>query len=235
MPPVDPTFRRSYVPRLRDLRWLALGLALSACAPGATVEDGAAVDPGLVERAVAGTAPARLLHVTFDWSMQDRDARFSGKGVVRIAPPYRGRLDLFGPRGETYIAAVLEEDQLRMPPAALSLLPPPAFLWASLGVFRRPADSLTVARTTGQGMELGFAGARERWHFAFAGDRLRSVEWHGPDGGRRTVELQGEGAHGLPQRGTFRDWQEFRELTLTLTSVEEVNAFPADIWRVGAR
>lgn len=214
-----------------------IALVLSACATAAPVPGTApaGIDATLVDSAEAATRLQRRLHVTFDWSLQDRDARFRGQGVVRLDPPYRGRLDLFGPRGETYAAAVLQDAELRAPAGAAALLPPPAFLWASLGVFRRPEAPLTLARRDGESLELGFAAGRERWHFAFEAGRLRHVEWLGPDGGRRTVELAGAAAHGLPQRGTYRDWQEFRELALTLTAVEEVDAFPSDIWRLDAR
>lgn len=236
--PVDPARRRLYYPPLRTVRVLALLGVIAACAPrpapaGASP---AAPDSALVTRTEAATRPQRLLHVTFDWSMQDRDARFSGRGVVRLAPPYRGRLDLFGPRGETYLAAVMQDEDLTIvPAAAATVLPPAAFLWSSLGVFRRPDRPLTGTSADGSRVTFVFGEGRERWQFILEGERLRNVEWLGTDGGRRTVALEGAAAHGLPQRGTYRDWQEFRELTLTLTSVEEVDAFPADIWRVGAR
>lgn len=225
-------------PGTRTVLLLLLAAALAACAPRqATVpaEPAAALDTTLVDSAETATRLTRRLHVTFDWALQDRDARFRGQGVVRLDPPYRGRLDLFGPRGETYAAAVLEDAFLRAPAGAAALLPPPAFLWASLGVFRRPDAPLTLAHRDGDTLELGFAAGRERWNFRFEQLRLHHVEWVGPDGSRRTVELAGEAAHRLPQRGTYRDWQEFRELALTLTTVEEVDAFPADIWRLGAR
>jgi len=194
------------------------------------------VDGALVDSLVTATAPERPLHVTFDWALTDRDARFSGKGVVRVAPPYRGRLDLFGPRGETYAIALLNGETLRMAPAsAEEILPPAAFLWASLGVFRRPDQPLTASRRTGEGIEIRFADAQERWRFNLAAEGLRQVEWLGPDNGRRTVELTGEAAHELPQRGTYRDWIAFRELTLTVTGVENVDGFAEDIWTLGGR
>lgn len=237
MSPVVRSPARAYLLPAFARLWPAFVLVLAACATGAPVPGTppAVLDTTLVDSAEAATRLQRRLHVTFDWSLQDRDARFSGQGVVRLDPPYRGRLDLFGPRGETYAAAVLQDAELRAPAGAAALLPPPAFLWASLGVFRRPDAPLTLARRDGAALELGFAAGRERWHFVFEAGRLRRVEWVGPDGSRRTVELTGAAAHGLPQRGTYRDWQEFRELTLTLTAVEEVDAFPSDIWRLDAR
>jgi hypothetical protein len=189
-----------------------------------------------VDSLVAATVPDRPLQLTFDWAVTDRDARFSGKGVVRVAPPYRARLDLFGPRGETYVIATLDGAQLVLrPEGANQLLPPAPFLWASLGVFRAPGQPLTSSRADGDDAELAFADQAERWRFAFAGGELRRVEWLGPDNGRRTVELAGESAPGVPQRGSYRDWIAFRELTLTVTGVENVDGFDAEIWKLGAR
>jgi hypothetical protein len=215
---------------------LLLATSASACTPR-VVASGLPVDTTLVAMAAARTRPQVPLHVTFDWSLQDRDARFSGKGVVRIQPPWRARLDLFGPRGEGYLSAVLEDEELRLPGgAAGNLLPPPAFLWATLGAFREPpGTTLEVARTGADGVELAFSAGREQWQFRLSEDRLRRVEWQGPDGGRRTVELAGEAAHGLPDRGVYRDWLAFRELTLSVATVEQVDGFPPDIWFLDAR
>jgi len=225
-----------YPPLQAAAVWLAIAAAACAPAPSAPVAAPAALDATLADSVERATAPRRPQQVTFDWALTDRDARFSGKGVVRLAPPYRARLDLFGPRGEAYVVAVLDGDALRLAPAgANELLPPAAFLWASLGVFRRPAQPLTLARRTGEGVELAYAAGSDRWRFNLGPDGLRQVEWQGPDGGRRTVELSGRAAPSVPQRGAFRDWVAFRELTLTVTGVEDVDGFSEDIWTPGAR
>jgi len=227
----------SYYPPLRVAG--ALLAALSAgCAPERTqpVAAPAPLNVAVVDSAEQATAPQRPQHITFNWALTDRDARFSGKGVVRLASPYRARLDLFGPRGETYVIAVLDGQQLQLAPAAASeMLPPQAFLWASLGVLRRPAQPLSAVRRSNSGVELAFEGNSDRWRFNLGPEGLRQVEWQGPDGGRRTVELTGSAAAGLPQRGAYRDWMAFRELTLTVTGVETVDGFAEDIWILDAR
>jgi hypothetical protein len=226
-----------YYARLLATCMLLTG-AITACTPArsAPAASPAALDPALVDSAERATAPQRPQHVTFDWALSDRDARFSGKGVVRLAPPYRARLDLFGPRGEAYVIAVLDGRELRLAPAGASeLLPPPAFLWASLGVFRRPEQPLSAVRRTDGGVELAFAGTPDRWRFQLGNEGLRQVEWQGPDGGRRTVELTGRASAALPQRGAYRDWIAFRELTLTVTGIEDVDGFSEDIWILDAR
>lgn len=188
-------------------------------------------DQQVEARLEAATARAQRARVVFDWNMTDRDARFSGRGVLRLDSDQRARVDLFGPRGETLAAAVVEDDAMRVvPQAAASMLPPPALLWSSLGVFRPPADApLTGTRAEDGSVTLEYARDRTQWRFRFEDDRLRAVEW--TDGaGRRSVELTGTADLGFPDQALFRDWTEFRELTLRVTEVEESAAFEPDVW-----
>jgi hypothetical protein len=222
---VDRTYGRVYIP--------ALAAAVFVSAAGCASGSGAAgvPDPEAEQRLETATAPARRAQITFDWNMTDRDARFSGRGVLRADSGYRARVDLFGPRGETLAAAVVEGANMRVAPAAAeAMLPPPAMLWAALGVFRRPVDApLTGTRVTDDGISLEYSRDRIQWSFRFDGDRLRSAEWS--DGsGRRTVVLTGTADRGFPGQAVFRDWTEFRELTLRVTDVEERAAFEPDVW-----
>jgi hypothetical protein len=219
---VDRALRRLYVSAL-------IAVLGAGCAGG--MDTGGTPDPLAEQRLEAATTPVRRAQVTFDWSMADRDARFSGRGVLRVDSGYRARVDLFGPRGETLAAAVVVDGVMRVvPDAAATMLPPPALLWASLGVFRRPADApLTGTSLSGDEVRLVHTRDRTVWSFRFAGDRLRATEW--TDGtGRRTVELSGDAGVGMPAVAEFRDWTEFRELTLRVTEVEERAAFEPDVW-----
>lgn len=210
--------------------WTATLLLLAAaCAPAAVATD--APDPAVEAALEQATRPALRLQVFFDWNLTDREANFNGRGVLRLDADRRGRVDLFGPRGETYAAAILEGSNLRaVPPSALSMLPPPALLWSSLGAFRAPEDApLTGMGQTENATTLEYTRERTVWRFRFEDQRLRSTEW--TDGaGRRTVTLTGAAAHGLPQQSVFRDWTQFRELTLRVTEVEEIAAFDGDVW-----
>lgn len=217
------------------LRWLRLvALVSAAAATAACASGGGGVGPADAEaegRLVTATAPQQRLHVVFEWDMRDRDARFNGQGVLRLDLDYRARVDLFGPRGETLSAAIIEGERMRVVPAGSeALLPPPALLWSALGVFRPPVEApLTGTGTAGGVLQLDYVRDDVRWRFRFDDDRLRSTEWTAR-GGRRTVELSGAADLGLPAQAAFRDWTEFRELTLRVTAVEERSGFAADVW-----
>lgn len=220
---------------------LATGLLLgTGCAgnPHPATPEGTAGPPdtALVSAARDSTAPRAPVRIRFDWKLTDRDARFSGRGAARVEPPYHARLDLFGPRGETYLVAGLVGMDLRLPAGsdADAPVPPPAFLWSALGVFQPPPAPLVAARTGDDGtLELDFSRGDDHWHFSFDHFHLRRAEWTGADG-RQTVVLDPGGPLGLPGKAVYRDWTAFRELTLTLDQADEVDAFPAAIWTPGA-
>jgi hypothetical protein len=219
---------------LRALRSSALALGTCAavsCASGGDFTTGEPA-PLIARRVVEATAPARPLRIVFDWSLRDRDARFSGAGAARVQAVYRGRLDLFGPRGETYLRAALVGEQMSLPASApADALPPPALLWAALGVLQPPADAELVGTSTNAGATfLEYRRGQERWRFRVQDDKLRYAEWLSGADGRRTVDLEGDGGFGLPQRALYRDWIAFRELELILTEIDEVDAFPDDIF-----
>ncbi|HSL68871.1 MAG TPA: hypothetical protein VK864_01450 [Longimicrobiales bacterium] len=215
---------------------VAATMVLSGCA--ARAASVGPVDPAAEQAASAATALKRRLRIVFEWTLQDRDARFSGEGATRIEPPYQARLDLFGPRGEAYLSAALVDFELRLPPGApADVLPPPPMLWSVLGVFRAPpsAQLIGVKRDSAQ-MELQYRAGDETWIFALRGDRLQRAEWQGPAQGRQTVEISSYDARGLPSRVVYRDWRAFRELTVTLSQAYEVDtAFPPETWTPGNR
>ncbi len=176
------------------------------------------------------------LQILFEWSLREREGRFSGEGATRVAPPDHARLDLFGPRGEGYLSAAFVNGEVRLPPGTTSSpLPPPALMWSALGVFQPPqGTTLRNTKVDGDRVELEYASGDERWLYVFEDDRLKRVEWTAPGGGRRTVELEGNGEAGIPGKAVYRDWRQFVELRLTLNEAVRVDGFSQDIWTIGS-
>jgi hypothetical protein len=147
--------------------------------------------------------------------------------------PNRLRVDLFGPRGETYLAAALVGDSLLLPPNAGAVtLPSPTLLWSAVGVLRPPTgaepeaafrsdDGVSVhyrtssaERITAQAGRTGLAEVRR-----FRGTaQVESVVLS------RTPE-------GALSRAQYRDWAEFRDLVLSFDAITDAAAFPPAIWR----
>jgi hypothetical protein len=226
---------RAHTDRIRPLIRLAPLAALAIVSACASTPPGppqtAVIDTAAAARVATATTPTRQLHVLFDWSVKDPSVNFSGKGVLRLDRARRGRVDLFGPRGEQLMAAIVENDQMRMQPAyASNLLPPASLMWSVLGVFRRPTDApLTGTAIDNGALVLDYSRDGARWRFRFVDDVMRHTEWTSGSG-RRTVELTGTAGLGVPRTVLYRDWTEFRELTLEVTNVEETQGFDADVW-----
>lgn len=240
VPPVRREGRPCAFPSpARALLWLLLPGAAAACGGGGATS--ASPDPSIdaeqaaltVERTTRLERPARLV---FEWNIREQGMRLRGRGVARVEPQYKARLDLFTGSGETVVRAALVGDELRLPvDAPPGLIPPAPLLWASLGVFRA-------------GTRLSVLGARE-----LDGDQLLILLRH-PDGGelryrvrnRTILEVErvrdghvvervevepGDGP--FPREARYRNLADFRELTVTLEEMAYVESYPSDIWTLG--
>lgn len=212
--------------------------ALWACG-GSTAPVGAP-DPSIdaeqaalvLERTTRLERPARLV---FEWDIRESGMRLRGRGVARVEPPYRARLDLFTGSGETVVRAALVGDDLRLPAEAPpGLIPPAPLLWASLGVFRAGSrlsvlgareldDDLLIRLRDPAGGELRY---RVRDRTILRAERIR--DGHVVE----RVEVEpGEGP--FPREARYRNLAEFRELNVTLESIDYVESYPPDIWTLG--
>jgi hypothetical protein len=134
----------------------ALALALAGCGSAAAGTVTPGDGPGPVAGTAAGpgpdsiaaqleqsTLPAGARQAQFAWDLDEAGAKFRGRGVARYHAPDRFRLDLFGPRGETLPGRRAGGETPRIPPAVAGRfkLPPPALLWAAVGVVRPPGEA----------------------------------------------------------------------------------------------
>lgn len=219
---------------------LLVGLASVSCAPQGPPPPppGPPLDPGQealhLERSTRLDGPVR---VVFAWSLDEPGLRVRGRGVARMEPPDRARLDLFSSGGETILRAAMVGDELRLPPGAQSsLVPPPALFWSALGIFR-PGTGSFLAGGSREGND------RVRLEYALSGERelryrLRNRAVEGVDllrGGQlfEQLSLVPSPEARFPRETVYRHLGEFRELKFTLETVDEVDAFPSDIWEPG--
>lgn len=222
----------------RRLPALLLGGVAAGCAAGTAAPVGTPVpDPsGTARELVAATAPDRRAQVNFAWTLDESGSRVRGRGVVRLQPPDRLRLDLFGPRNETVLAAALVGDEARLPAGARPTvaIPSPALLWAGLGVIRPPRDaSLETATSTGEATVIRYRSAGGELYeytiLAGAEPLLQQLQRIGSRGPLETVSLE-RGATGELARARYRDWTAYRDLTLDIESTVDAEPFPEEIW-----
>lgn len=227
----------------RSARALRPGVAalllLAGCAARAPEPIGApAPDPGpLAARLTQATALSGPRQIAFGWSLDEAGSKLRGRGVLRVAPPERARLDLFGPRNESYLAAALVGEQFRLPNGAAPAvpLPSPALLWGAVGVIRPPEGAALIGATTADSLVTlryrAANGEEFRYRVRTSGEtgRLEQLERIGGSGVLETVNLDRSAAGDLT-RTRYRDWTAFRDLTLDLESNRNVESFPETVW-----
>ena len=209
------------------------GCAGAGAAPAGPLPAEAPADaPRLEAELRAATLPAGPRHATFAWELDESGARFRGRGVARYVAPDRFRLDLFGPRGETYLAAALVGDEPRVPAAVEErfALPSPALLWAAVGVVRPPAGVvLADAAAEGETLTLRYRMADgDVLEYRARAGRLESLRRTRGRGVAESVDLT-HGAEGV-SRAQYRDWAAYRSLTLTVETNADAAPFPEATW-----
>jgi hypothetical protein len=217
---------------------IALSATIGGCASSAPPVAQPPIDAGQValsaERSSSLDAPYRLV---FEWSLTEAGARLNGRGVARVEPPYRARLDLFLSNGERVAAAAMVGEDFRIAAGGRTELPSPAFLWGALGVFR-PGDfsALRGGRWQSNGeAELRYqfpAGGDLLYHLS--GSRIQRMELLRGERPAEEVRLIRVDGERFPRAATYRHLEQVRELRITLESVEHVEAYPSDIWDPGA-
>jgi hypothetical protein len=216
-----------------------LAAAGAACAP--SLPDPVPIaDPAvLATRLRARGTPDRPQLIEFQWRYRGREGRFSGDGGVRVNPPDSVRLDLLGPGWSGVQSAVLLGDDVYYLGEQRIELPPPAFMWTLLGVFRPPAGVRPEAYSRGERSQLDYRlSERETLSFHFdADDRLIEAELRlGSDVVQRIRIEPGSprpGQHAWPREARYRDLGEFHEVRIKVIEIRDHEPFERRIYAVG--
>lgn len=219
----------------RGAALVAVASFLSACrsAPPAVIAPIPDAE-GTARALQADTDLREPLQIVFSWQLNDGGQRVRGRGVARVEPPYRARLDLFLDNGETVLSAALVDQDLRLPAGAPDdILPPPDLMWGALGVFRPHTGTRLVSgdRLEDDGVRLTYAyddGTRLRYEAVDGA--LRSLELMDGSYVVQRVDVSPEREDGYPVEATYRNLAEFRELKLERESLERHEPFEPSIW-----
>jgi hypothetical protein len=213
----------------------AIALVVASCGPRRLAVIGPVADPGAAATALSGsTGLGDPLRIVFAWQLNEAGQRVRGRGVARVEPPYKARLDLFLDNGETVVSAAMVDGELRLPAGApADVLPPPDLMWGALGVFRPHEGTrlLGADRLEGDVMRIryGYLDGKEL-HYEVVNGGLRRLEV--VDKGRviERVEIAPERGGRYPVEARYRNLRDFRELRLERESLQVVAPFDPDIW-----
>jgi hypothetical protein len=207
-----------------------------ACARSETAPPPRPMDAGQVAGSAARAStldgPYRLV---FEWTLNEPGTRLSGRGVARVEPPSRARLDLFMGNGERVAAAALVRDDLTTPRDMRAGLPPAPLLWGALGIFR-PGDNAGLRGGSWQsngGAELRyFYEGSDELRYGLRNNRIERMEVFRGNRASEEVQLVRVDDERFPREATYRHLGEVRELRITLETVEHVESYPSDIWNL---
>ena len=221
--------------RQRALLSLAATLAMSSCASRRVVVVAPAMDAE--QRALAledHTSLEYPLRIVFDWELNEQGVRVFGRGVARIEPPYKARLDLFLGSGETVLQAALVNGKMILPPGMPDdILPPLDLMWGVLGVFR---PEYGIELLGGDELDGGMTRLRYRYtdgtelHYGVQDGGLKRLDLIDRGDVVQWVEVDLEENGRYPVQATYRNLAEFRELKLTRESLTRVEPFAPDTW-----
>ena len=207
----------------------------SACGPRRLAVVGTVPDAeGTASALRTRTSLEEPLRIVFGWQLNEAGRRVEGRGVARVEPPYRARLDLFLHNGETVISAALVDDDLRLPAGAPDdILPPGDLMWGVLGVFRPPAGTelLGAERLEGDATRLRYAyPAGAELHYEIMDGSVRTLELLERGQVVQRVRLEPASGDRYPVEATYRNMTDFRELRLERESLQAVDSFDVAIW-----
>jgi len=217
---------------------LLAGLAAASCASSPPPVSQPPLDAGqLANSAAASSSLDAPYRIVFEWTLNEPGTRLRGRGVARVEPPYRARLDLFLANGERVAAAAIVGDDYRVAADGRAELPPAAMLWGTLGVFR-PGDlsALRGGRWESNGLaELRYQNmAGGELVYRLSGNRIERMEVLRGERASEEVRLVRVDGERFPREATYRHLEEVRELRIYLEEVDHVETYPSDIWNLGS-
>lgn len=210
-------------------------LAVSSCAARRVVSVATAVDPEQTALALEDhTRVDAPIRVIFDWELNEAGVRVKGRGVARIEPPYKARVDLFLGNNEPILKAALIGGELIMPPGQpRQILPPADLFWATLGVFRPDYSAEFLG---GDELEEDALRLRYRYedgkelHYRIEDGLLKRLELLEGETVVQWVEVELDGDSKYPVLATYRNLAAFRELKIIRDRLDRVESYPPDIW-----
>lgn len=212
---------------------LATALA-SACGPRRLAVIAPLGDPnGAAAELERDTRLEEPVQITFAWSLNEDRQRHRGRGVARVEPPYRARLDLFTTDLELVLSAALVDGELRLPPDSRDdILPPTDLMWGALGIFR-PHDARLLGADELEGGAVRLRYVYEdgmELEYEVLDDLIHTLELM--DGGHvvQRVELTNGADSRYPLEARYRNLTAFRELTIVREGIERKDSFDPDIW-----
>lgn len=214
-------------------------VALLAAVPVACAGSAASSGPPLgnpVEAAArtrdAG-GPDRPYRVRLTWEYTDERGPVSGDGVLRYNPSDSLRLDLFGPGGGSMSVALAGTGLRSVGQIRDVRMPPPAFLYASAGIFRPGGgDPERGYRSDGSEVLVYPAASGGELRFHVRGERIRRVEEVRDGRVVRRAELTwARDADVWPSSAEYRDRTQGSRARWELEAARPVEErFPRDIY-----
>jgi hypothetical protein len=196
---------------------------LSACATAPRA--GPLTGVPTTQRLPVTVLPEGHRRILFSWEYRERVGSARGEGAARIAPPDSVRIDLFLDNGNYGGFVILIADSIvaTAQDEARRSLPPPALLWASLGVVRVQAPDTTVL-IDGDTLRAQL-GVDPAWRVAFGPASLARVDRIVRGRMEETVERTDS------TRVVYRQPGAGRSLELTIRQVIREPGFDPTIWR----
>lgn len=192
-------------------------------------------DPTEAAARLADAGPDRPYRVTFRWQYADERGPVRGDGVLRFNPPDSLRLDLFSSSDASMNVALVDGEIRTAGQIEDVRLPPPAFLYATAGLFRPGREGPDEGWEADGDRYLRY-GASGRGTLVYRLRGTRIVGLRESDDGRelRRLELGWSGSDETwPREAEYRDGTQASRARWTVEDARvEEESFPGEIYEL---